>query len=252
SATYSVTPQPNVQSYNWTLPVGATSIIGQGTHLISFIYPVGYTGGSISVEAINGCGISAARTLNVSVLSPGAPSAIDVTPISNCPVRIYQYGVATSGNTSSIQWQVPAGATLLSGQGTNTIQVEYPAGAISGEVRAQSVNNCGSSAARVLKIKLPACPENPPTYTKAAIEEVQPFTVRVSPNPTAGMFQIHVEALSKEKIQARILNIHGMVVEQFNIVPGLNKQAGGTLKTGVYFLEVQQGMHREVKKLIRL
>ncbi|MBX2940140.1 MAG: M36 family metallopeptidase [Ferruginibacter sp.] len=252
AATYSVTPLSNASTYTWTLPAGAMNISGQGTHQISFIYPAGYTGGSISVQAESGCGTSASRTLNVSLLSPGAPSAIDVLLITACPIRVYQYTVTTSSNTNTIQWQVPAGATLLSGQGTNTIQVEYPVGAISGDVKAQSVNNCGTSAMRVYKVKLPACPENPPVFTKGMMEDKDALTVQIAPNPSAGLFQIHVQTTSNDKIEARILDIHGRTMEQMNLTPGTNRNAGSRLKAGVYFLEVRQGLQRKIHKLIRL
>lgn len=252
AASYSVAPMPNVQQYNWTLPLGATNITGQGTHEISFIYPAGYTGGSIAVQAENLCGISNTRTLNVSQLSPGAPSAIDITLVSFCPNRVYQYSVVATGNTNSIQWQVPSGATLLSGQGTTTIQVEYPAGAISGEVSAQAVNNCGSSAARIYKVKLAACPDDPPVFTKAITEVKEALSVQIAPNPSAGMFRISVQTTSSEKIEARIIDIHGRGMEQFFLAPGINKYAGSRLKAGVYFLEVRQGEQRKIHKLIRL
>ena len=67
NAVYSLNAVLAVDTYTWTVPSGATDVSGQGTNTISFRYPAGYTGGSISVTATNGCGTSAARTFNVNI-----------------------------------------------------------------------------------------------------------------------------------------------------------------------------------------
>ena len=95
AATYTVAQQPTVTSYTWTVPAGAIGLTGQGTNSISFTYPAGYTGGTISVIATNGCGTSTARNLTVSTLSPATPSVIDVIQTTACPNRVFTYSLAS-------------------------------------------------------------------------------------------------------------------------------------------------------------
>ncbi|HNP54589.1 MAG TPA: hypothetical protein PKK69_08220, partial [Ferruginibacter sp.] len=187
AATYSVPVQPNVSTYTWNIPVGATNVSGQGTNSISFIYPSGYTGGTISVSASNGCGSSAsARSLTVTTLSPATPSVIDVINTGTCPTRTYTYSVAAMpANATTLQWTVPATATITSGQGTTSITVSYPSTAVSGSVTVQAVNNCGNSVLRSVEVKLPACPP-PARFNNTGKGSLNSGSTAVSlyPNPT--------------------------------------------------------------------
>ena len=85
AATYAVAQQPTVTNYTWSVPAGAIGLTGQGSNSVSFTFPVGYTGGTISVIATNGCGTSTARNLTVATLSPATPSVIDVVPNYGLP-----------------------------------------------------------------------------------------------------------------------------------------------------------------------
>jgi hypothetical protein len=49
-------------------------------------------------------------------------------------------------------WIVPAGATGLTGQGTNTISFTYPAGFTSGSISVTATNGCGTSGPRTLSV----------------------------------------------------------------------------------------------------
>jgi hypothetical protein len=64
------------------------------------------------------------------------------------------YTVPVIAGVSSYTWSVPAGATGLTGQGTNTISFTYPAGFTSGTVSVTSTNGCGTSSARTLNISI--------------------------------------------------------------------------------------------------
>ena len=157
-ATYSIAPVDGATSYTWTVPAGATGLTGQGTTSISFTYPSTFNNGTVSVTATNGCGTSTPRTLGINKLSPAAPGAIDVIQTSPCPNRVITYTVAgLPSNATSIMWTIPAAGTLLSGQGTTSIMVSYPATAVSGNVTAQAVNNCGISSIRNSTVKLAVC-----------------------------------------------------------------------------------------------
>ena len=92
---------------------------------------------------------------------------IDVQNLATCPNRQYSYTIATMpANAQSVQWTAPAGATIVSGQGTTSIVVSYPCTAVNGNVTATAVNNCGNSVVRFTAVKLPACPpvEPPPPF----------------------------------------------------------------------------------------
>lgn len=63
-------------------------------------------------------------------------------------------------------WSVPSGATILNGQGTNNIQVQFGAGFTNGNVSVNAQNACGTSTARVKSVK--AAPAIPASITGPA------------------------------------------------------------------------------------
>jgi len=263
-ATYTVPQQPNAESYNWLLPAGALNISGQGTNSISFTYPAGYTGGNISVSATNGCGTSLNRNLAIATLSPSTPSVIDVINLASCedpsPDRLYSYSLASlPANASSVQWTVPSSGTIVSGQGTSSITVSYPASAVAGQVSATAVNNCGSSVSRTIEVKLPACP---PEFAKNSLGKPSPgfmsedagiLSIQAFPNPAASQAQLKVDSRNQqEMITVRILDLRGKEHQRMILMPGAVKSFGASLAAGMYLIEAFQGSQKTVQKFIRL
>ena len=257
AAAYSVPATAGV-TYNWSVPQGAIGLSGLGTANISFTYPAGFVNGSVSVTATNGCGTSAARTLAISKFNPSAPSVIDVIPVSACPERIYTYSLATMPlNSTSVAWTVPNGATIVSGQGTSSITVSYPPTSVSGNVTAQSLNNCGSSTIRISAVKLPVCAGGPPPPSPFAKNLQSPaaaidkMSVKVFPNPSVTDFRLQVITTGKEKISVRILDLQARMLKQFNVMPFQSINFGNELKAGSYIMEVRQGNNTQLTKLLK-
>lgn len=151
--TYSVTPVSGAVSYTWTLPSGWSG--SSATNSINVT--AGTSGGTISVIANNSCGSSNTRTLAVSVSgnAPAVPGNITATGGNTkvCPGTTKTYSVATVSGATSYTWTTPAGAVILTGQGTNSVSVEYQSGfTASGILSVVSNNSCGSSATRNLTI----------------------------------------------------------------------------------------------------
>jgi hypothetical protein len=73
--------------------------------------------------------------------------------------NIYTINPVQSGTTYT--WTVPAGATIISGQGTSSINVSYNSTAPSGSISVSANNGCGSGTANfpiVLRSSLPSIP----------------------------------------------------------------------------------------------
>lgn len=253
SATYSVSASVYVDSYTWTVPQDAIGLTGQGTNIISFKYPEGYTGGSISVTTTNNCGTSESRLLTLSRLRPSTPGNIDVINTATCPERVYTYSIASlPANATSILWTAPSSGTIVNGQGTRSITVSYPSTVIDGIVTAKAVSNCGTSGTRSVTVKLAPCPAAPsPQYTKGVMSTLPTsMNVKVFPNPTTSSFNLQVtDDGSKSVIQARVLDLQGRMMKLIQINPNENISLGSEFKPGVYMLEVLQGL---VKKVVRV
>ncbi|MEO8769404.1 MAG: YDG domain-containing protein [Ferruginibacter sp.] len=255
-ATYSVLAVSG-QTYTWTVPAGATGLTGQGTATISFTYPASFVSGSISVTTTNGCGTSPTpRTLSINKLNPAIPGVIDVIQTQPCPNRVFTYTISTTpANSTSVQWTIPVGATLVSGQGSNSIEVSYPGTAVNGSVSAQSFNNCGSSTIRSTQAKLPACSEGRPTFAKGGTEATtpapEPMKVNVYPNPTVSDFKLQVVTTGKEAIHVRVLDMQGRELKSITVMPYQTINIGSDLRSGSYMMEVRQGNEVKVTKLLK-
>lgn len=259
AASYSIAAVDKATSYTWNFPPGSLSITGQGTTSVSFIYPPGFTSGSVSVTATNGCGTSSTRLLAVTRLNPSTPGVIDVIQQQACSNRIYSYTIAVMpANASSVQWTVPvsSGAQIISGQGTNSIFVSYPSTAINGLVTVTALNNCGISVTRQSIVKLPACAPDfskktaVETPVKAIAGEIN-LAVNVFPNPSVNEFSITISSVSREKITIKLYNLQGSILKEFKVNANEATTVGNELVAGTYLLEIIQGSNRSIKKLVK-
>jgi hypothetical protein len=163
NAVYSIVPVATAVSYNWTVPTGATIVSGAGTTNINVSYSSSFVSGNISVQSVSGCGNSAAKTLAITKTIPVAPTAI-TGPAGVCAFvgssTNATYTITAVTGAVSYYWTVPSGATIVTGQGTASIDVSYATSFVSGNISVQSVSGCGSSAFKSLAISktLPAAP----------------------------------------------------------------------------------------------
>lgn len=262
-AVYTVTAQAGV-TYNWIVPAGVDIVSGQGTNSITVLFTGSYSGGNLYVYASTNCGTSGMREFALNRVNPQAPGAIDAVQIGECPERMYQYTLNTMpSNTTWLEWEVPAGATIVSGQGTTSIVVSYPTTALSGQVKVVAQNGCGNSSVRTINVKLAGCnvdPEQPgEQYVKGEELAIPPvdvnglsLNVRVFPNPSTNYFNVEVKSDDmKSKVVIRILDNVGRVMEVHEMRAGEVKQAGHRLRSGSYFIEAVQGNERVTQKVMK-
>jgi hypothetical protein len=252
-ATYSVSYASGLV-YNWIVPAGAIGLTGQGTNSISFNYPLGYTGGSVSLTVSNGCGTSALRSLSVAVLRPSVPGNIDVINTQGCPNREYTYSVScVSANATSLLWTIPVEGTIVSGQGTRSITVSYPSSVISGNVTVSSISNCGQSTARSIIIKLAPCPSGvtaAPTG-KNILTSNEEWNASVFPNPSTTSFQLKLKSAEKQSASVFVRDANGRTLKQYSMGSYESLQFGNELLPGVYWIEVGQGRRKKVMRVVK-
>jgi hypothetical protein len=123
---YSIAAVLGASSYTWTVPVGATVVSGQGTSSILVDYGSNAGSGVVEVVAVNGCGVSAAQQLPVSIQLPNAqfttqPSTLSVNnPILFVPNTIgthdwaFQNGSPSTSQLAqpSVQWSATGTVTI--------------------------------------------------------------------------------------------------------------------------------------------
>jgi hypothetical protein len=154
--TYSVT-QTAFVTYTWSLPAGWTLNSGQGTHTISVT--AGAAAGNISVIPSNDCGSGPQQMLAVMV-DPTVPSDPGtISGITNpCEGSAQVYAVSSQAGVS-FTWVMPAGSSITSGQGTNSITALI--GPNSGNITVSTANSCGNGPVKSLFITVSPLPASP-------------------------------------------------------------------------------------------
>jgi hypothetical protein len=147
-------------SYQWTLPTGATG--SSTTNSITLSFSSTYNTGNLSVRAVGPCGTSAPFTRSVvaNTAVPAAPTAITGAASNVCAGSTQTYTCTAVAAATSYQWTAPTNATIVSGQGTQTVTISFAANfGASGTVSVKSQNCFGLSVARTLTVyNIPGTP----------------------------------------------------------------------------------------------
>ncbi len=182
--TYSIPAIANASSYTWTVPTGATIVSGQGTRTITVNFASTLTAtftGTITVVGKNDCGnTSAASTRSltkvtlgtVGVISGPTAFATNVCSLVGKDTAI-TYSIPAVAGASNYAWTAPSNATIMTGQGTNSITVKFANGyttAIAGDtLRVVVSSSCSTAAQKKLAIKA-ALPGAPTAVTIGTIQ----------------------------------------------------------------------------------
>ncbi|OKL40909.1 hypothetical protein A3841_13795 [Pontibacter flavimaris] len=182
---YSVEPVPAATRYEWTVPAGWEIVSGQGT--TNIIVNAKDNGGDITVVAWNDCG-------------PSNPTVLTVVPVEDVPLQpgpisgsqygcvggTTTYSIAAIEGVNSYNWTVPAGWTIVSGQGTTAIEVQT--GENSGKITVSALNGCGTGAASELTVVPQTEPPLPPAPINGPGEVCEGQAgYEFSVNPIAGV-----------------------------------------------------------------
>jgi len=241
---YSVANQPGI-NYNWTVPIGVTILSGQGTYKIRVQFSSSFNSGDIIVAASSPCGnaVSAFKTVNG---YPTSPSSI-TGAVSVCyNAQNVTYSCNTSSGSTSYTWTIPAGTTIVSGQGTNNIVLNFAGTAgTSVLLKAKATNSCGSSANRTATINLNACPRQ---------SENELSQLNLFPNPVKDELNLSWSTETEEAQIITCIDILGQVIWQeqlkFSIGTSTYKIATDQFPSGVYFIRLQQGDKIQSRKFV--
>ena len=149
SVTYSVAPINNATGYVWSLPNGAVITAGNNTNSITVTYGPASVSGNITVYGTGICGNGVASanyqvTVNPVVAAAGVITGASIICQNQTGVS---YTVPPITNATGYVWSLPLGSTIISGDNTNSITVNYGPSAASGNISVYGTNNCGNGGA---------------------------------------------------------------------------------------------------------
>ncbi len=148
---FSIPAVTGATHYIWELPPGAVVAGGANTRSIVVDFHPGAQSGAIRVRGANGCGegpVSGDHYVSVDNLPENAGQIMATA--SNSQVCRGQeeviFEVPAIANATAYLWQIPAGASIVQGEGSRSIKVKFSPEAAQGDqvVRVRAENSCGT------------------------------------------------------------------------------------------------------------
>jgi large repetitive protein len=154
--------QGGQSNYQWVVSPGGTVIAG-GTSMTQSVTVqwnvIGAQTVSVNYNNAGGCPATVPAVLNVNVsMTPGAAGAINGPATVCAGATSIGYDVAAIDNATSYVWTVPTGATIVDGDGTNAITVDFNDVAVSGSITVKGSNFCGFGATATKAIAVSPLP----------------------------------------------------------------------------------------------
>jgi hypothetical protein len=140
------TTEGGFSDYVWTVSTGGTIVSGQGTYQIEVNYTTpGSKTVTVNYDNSYGCSAVTPTSFAVTVLAlPGNAGAISGTPELCAGTQSVSYSVAAIPGALDYIWTLPSGATIVAGENTNSIQVDFTLDAASGDITVYAENLCGA------------------------------------------------------------------------------------------------------------
>ena len=235
SQTFTVRSVPFATSYQWSLPSGATGT--STTNSITVQFGNNFSGGNICVTPVNACGAGTTFCKAITLLNTPPTGRLQITGPS-APHISGNYSVAPISGATSYTWSVSNNtAIIVSGQGTNNIQLEALPGFTRANlsVRASNCRGNGSSATMMLNASTPS--PSRPRLSQSVLEDIS-----VYPNPSNGQFILNTPSMELDAI-LEVYSTEGRLVYQ-TIIPAHTNQTSIDLQqpaAGLYQVRVVAG-----------
>jgi len=202
---FSVNAVATATSYNWTVPAGISITQNNGTSIRVNVSDLFATNGKLSVSATNQCGASPLSQVLLYAVAP-KPFVIGPTSVTAGQTSVI-YSVQKRPRTGLLYtWHVPGGSTIISGQGTNAITVNF--GTRSGYINIYESNECGASPTGRVYVTVSA-----PLSAQAANAFAGKEHFTVYPNPTTSTATISFDQLAQgSKYEIRVTDIMGKII----------------------------------------
>jgi hypothetical protein len=276
---YTMTPSVLASSYVITAPIGSvvtsasnssnsTNVLATSDLAFSIVYPSNLssvTPKTVVISSVNGFGASTTnKTLTV---APATIAALGVattggTTFTRCTTKTISFpAIATASNYT---WTVADGAVIVSGQGTNSVVVDFsavPTASTTNLITVFASNNCGvNTLTKTVTLTSAVCVAKAIVETKIATnEEITSYSnTSVYPNPAVSEFNIDIETSKVGDIQMYIYSLNGIMVmnpKTINLEAGRNtiNQNVSNLSKGLYIVRLVDSNNKEimVKKLIK-
>ena len=145
SGNYPYSTEPGMTNYSWSTSSGGTIVSGTGTNVIQVHWSLpGNQTVSLSYSNLSGCTPASPSVFLVTVNQlPGAAQTIAGTQAVCAGTTGVLYFIPPVTNAITYIWTIPAECSIISGQLTDSIHVDFSNSAISGNIQVYGNNLCG-------------------------------------------------------------------------------------------------------------
>lgn len=267
---YTITPTALANSYIITAPSGsvvtsasnmsnASNVLATSDLTFTVTYPAGFVATAtapktLAVTSVNGVGNSLTnRTINLSTVMASIGVVSGGTTFQRAMSQTFTATPVVGASTYT--WTVADGATIVSGQGTNTVEVSFSAVLLSKTstiLKVQAANACGGLTA-IKSITLLSTIPSPNEVPVIGLNATE-----VYPNPVSSQFNIDVTATKNGVLEVAIYSLDGNLVvspKMVQLQEGENtiSENVSSLKKGIYVLRLVNTLNNAVitKKLVK-
>ncbi len=199
-------------------------------------------------------GCASKRTLVNAVVQYKTPtvSAITGSTSLNCfnNPQTLTYSVANSTGVA-YNWTAPANTTIISGQGTNSIQLQFNTSFNGGALSVTNSNACGQGTTQTVNIICYV------TFSRMT-QPQQPLIAAEAiayPNPSKGAFSVQLKGYKAQKLQLTMLSANGQVLQTRSIEASTASQNVpfnlSKMAAGLYFIKVQSCEGVKMVKVVK-
>ena len=168
---FSYETDPGMTNYNWSITEGGVIEFGAGSYhiLVSWKDP-GEQTLSLSYSSPDGCSPIEPAFLKIHVETFPDSAQIIAGNQEVCPGSIgIHYSTIPIMYAENYIWNLPEGALIMSGAGSNSIIVNFSSGASSGEITVYGENHCGAGIlSHPLNVTVNQLPDDPGTISGPA------------------------------------------------------------------------------------
>ena len=236
---YSTTAISNAASYVWSLPSGATISGGDGTRSIKVNFAGSASSGNISVYGNNACSNGKASSIGILVTPRPEGAGVITGPATfGRGTTGAVYSVEPIANAAYYTWSLPAGASIISGDSTNVVSVNFSENAEVGNITVFGSNSCANGpASPALALTIPESQSS------------------VYPVPNNGIFNILITSPVETSFSIKVFNHLGDKIME---ITDASTASGKYLKSidlrpipsGIYYVEFLNGQSRVIRKVI--
>jgi len=245
NVTYSIPAIAAATNYIWTIPETASITSGDNSNSITIAFSS--SGGTIQVVPNNGCGNGTSSAATVEIIPIGtSPCLLPVTSSITGPASVLPnqqnvtYSVTNTSGSTYI-WTIPPGATIISGQGTNTIIVSF--GNTGGQVSVVESNTFGSG---------PTVSKAVTITTATGIETPDAISISLYPNPTNYFSFIKTSTTSVSDVEISIIDMNGIIQDITTCKSDEISTIGSDLSAGVYIVQIKIKEQTFIRRFIKL